>query len=185
MQLKLLSSVLLVSAALIPNVLATASPAPNALSAADPIAAAQPNANADLGEVVDKIDETFDDIGDKIDDTVEKIKDTVGDWVEEVKNWKFPEIDVIPDNVEQWFKDAKSWFKDFPQEAWEKIKEGVYPDEVSDWVNSLPEKMRAEARENLKEWANELDKNSAMSAVGGLSLGLMGAAGAVAVVLAF
>jgi len=184
MQLKLLSSVLFISAALIPNVLATASPAPAAaaLSAANPIAAANPNANADLG---DQIDDALDKLGDKIDDTVDKVKEKVSDWVEEVKNWKFPEIDIVPDNVEQWFSDAKKWFQDFPQEAWEEIKEGVYPQEVSDWIDSLPEKMRQEARENLKEWANELDKNDAVSTVRGLSLGIVGVAGAVAVVLAF
>jgi len=156
LQIKFLS-ILLLSSAFIPTILASAAPAPDAVP--------NPVAIADLG-----------DIGDKIDDTVDKVKEKVNDWVDEVKNWKFPTVTGVPENVKQWFSDAETWFNDFPDQAWAEIKDGVYPPEVSNWVNSLPDQMKQEARDELKQWANE---KSGAPSLGSVGISFVGVAGVV------
>ncbi|KAF8440691.1 hypothetical protein BGX38DRAFT_1316861 [Terfezia claveryi] len=135
MQIKLLS-ILLLSSAFIPTILASATPAP--------VVVPNPVANADFG-----------DIGDKLEDTASQVKQKVNDWVDEGKNWKFPTVTGVPENIKQWFSDSEKWFNGFPEKAWAEIKDGVYPPEVSNWVNSLPDQMKQEARDELKQWANE------------------------------
>jgi len=161
MQIKFLSALLL-SSTFIPSILASAAPAPAAVP--------NPVANADLG-----------DIGDKLDDTVNKVKDKVNDWVDEVKNWNFPTVTGVPENVKQWFSDAEKWFNDFPEQAWTEIKDGVYPPEVSNWVNSLPDQMKQEARDELKQWA---DEKSVAPSLRGVGISFVGVAGVVAVAMA-
>ncbi|KAF8430414.1 hypothetical protein EV426DRAFT_661004 [Tirmania nivea] len=161
MQIRFLS-ILFLSSTFIPTILATAAPAPAAVP--------NPVANADFG-----------DTGNKIDDTVQKVKEQVNDWVDEVNNWKFPTVTGVPENVKQWFSDAEKWFKDFPEQAWEEIKDGVYPPEVSNWVNSLPDQMKQEARDELKQWANE---KSGAPDLRSVSISFVGAVGIVAVAMA-
>lgn len=158
MQIKLFS-ILLLSSVFIQTILANPAPAPAAVP--------NPVANADFG-----------DIGDKIDDTVNKVKDKVSSWVDKVKNWKFPTVTGVPEDVKQWFNDAKKWFDGFPKQAWAEIKDGVYPPEVSNWINSLPEKMRQEAKDELKQWANE---KSGAPSLRGVGISFIGAVGVVIV----
>lgn len=146
MQIKLFS-IFLLSSAFISTILASAAPAPSAVP--------NPVANVDFG-----------DIGDKLDDAVNNMKEKVNDWVDKVKNWKFPMVTSVPENVKQWFSDAEKWFNGFPEQAWTEIKDGFYPPEVSNWINSLPDKMKQEARDRLKQWANEKSGAPSLRGIG-------------------
>ncbi|RPB18843.1 hypothetical protein L211DRAFT_843217 [Terfezia boudieri ATCC MYA-4762] len=168
MHIKFLS-ILLLSSAFIPTILAGAAPAPAAVP--------NPVANADFGDIGDKLDDTVS----KVKGKVNEVKEKVNDWVDEVKNWKFPTVTGVPENVKQWFSDSEKWFNGFPEQAWAEIKDGVYPPEVSNWVNSLPDQMKQEARDELKQWANEKSNAPSLRSVG---ISFVGVAGIIAVTVA-
>lgn len=176
MQINLLSPLLLLTSLLAPGILASANPAPHAL--ANP----NPKAHADFQDIGDSIDKALTSAKDALSDTVSTIKDKVSDWATEVHNWKFPNITSVPEDVKGWFSDAERWFDNFPAQAWDEIRGGVYPPEVSQWVQGLPEKMREEARTELKVWAESHNSGAPLRGMG-MGMGWVGVAGVVAVVV--
>ncbi|KAF8465655.1 hypothetical protein BDZ91DRAFT_726562 [Kalaharituber pfeilii] len=151
---------------LAPTVLSVAAPAPTA--------APNPAAAADLG-----------DIGDKIDSVIDDLKEKASNVIEDLKDFTFPIITGLPESIDKWFDDVEEFFEEFPDKAWESIKDGIYPPEVSQWVNDLPQEMRAEASQKLKEWADELSAAGPRQVVGkGTMMGMVGIIGVVAVVMA-
>jgi len=69
-----------------------------------------------------------------------------------------PTITAIPSNVDGFFNSVGSKVENLqiPTTAWSGIETGLYPPEVSQWVNSLPTTMRAEASQKLTEWAGDV-----------------------------
>ncbi|KAI5792595.1 hypothetical protein DFH27DRAFT_569541 [Peziza echinospora] len=139
---------------------------------------AGPIANAAPVAVVDEIKEVGDSLGD--------LANSFGDWFKGIKLPTIENVDFnVPDDVTKFFKDAENTFKDAPDDLWKKIKDNQYPQEVTDWINSLPENKRDEARKDLREWADKYDgdSNAAGSLSGSVRVAVFSAAGVLAVAL--
>ena len=70
--------------------------------------------------------------------------------------------------------------------VWNEFETGVYPPQVSQWVDSLPENMRAQASSKLSEWANELGSkpSDASCSYRAVAVAAVGVAGVLALALA-
>ncbi|KAF8423249.1 hypothetical protein EV426DRAFT_602808 [Tirmania nivea] len=97
-----------------------------------------------------------------------------------------PTITVIPPNVDDFFNSVGSKVENLqiPTIAWNDIKIGLYPPEVSQWVDSLPTSMRAEASQRLTQWANDVGNTASIPNRGTVVLGALGAAAVLALALA-
>ncbi|RPB24940.1 hypothetical protein L211DRAFT_836801 [Terfezia boudieri ATCC MYA-4762] len=107
----------------------------------------------------------------------------VGNKLEDV----LPTITAIPSDIDGFFNSVGSKVENLqiPTTAWNDIKTGLYPPQVSQWVDSLPTSLRAEASQKLTEWANNDVGNTASSPNrGAVVLGALGAAGVLALAMA-
>lgn len=97
-----------------------------------------------------------------------------------------PTITMTPPNVEGYFSTVEGDLKTLPKSEWDAIKTGLYPTEVSQWVDSLPTQMRAEASNKLTEWANDMGSGAPANSNsrGALALAALGAGGVLALALA-
>jgi len=107
---------------------------------------------------------------------------SVGNELENV----LPTITAVPSDIDNWFSSIGNKVEDLqiPTIAWNDIKTGLYPTQVSQWVDSLPTNLRAEASNKLTEWANDVGDTSGSPNNGAIILGAVGAAGVLALALA-
>lgn len=97
-----------------------------------------------------------------------------------------PTITAIPSDVDKFWNSVESKVDNLqiPTTAWNDIKTGLYPPEVSQWVDSLPTSMRAEASSKLSDWADDVGNTANSPNRGAVALGAIGVAGVLALVMA-
>lgn len=113
---------------------------------------------------------------------VEAYLSSVGNNLETV----LPTITAIPSDVDAFFSSVENKVENLhiPTSAWNDIKTGLYPPQVSQWVDSLPTGLRAEASQKLTEWANDVSNTANSPNRGAVVLGAVGVAGVLAVAMA-
>lgn len=113
---------------------------------------------------------------------VEAYLSSVGNNLETV----LPTITAIPSDVNAFFSSVENKVEklNIPTSAWNDIKTGLYPPQVSQWVDSLPTSMRAEASQKLTEWANDVGNTASSPNRGAVALGAVGVAGVLALAMA-
>ncbi|KAF8434442.1 hypothetical protein BGX38DRAFT_1219779 [Terfezia claveryi] len=113
---------------------------------------------------------------------VKNYRTSVGNELENV----LPTITAIPSDIDGFFNSVGSKVDNLqiPTTAWNDIKTGLYPPQVSQWVDSLPTSLRAEASQKLTEWANNVGNTASSPNRGAVVLGALGAAGVLALAMA-
>ena len=97
-----------------------------------------------------------------------------------------PTITAIPSDVDGFFNSVGSKVENLqiPTTAWNDIKTGLYPPQVSQWVDSLPTSIRAKASQKLTEWADDVGNTTSSASRGTVVLVALGAAGVLALAIA-
>lgn len=152
-------------------------------------AVAQSNDDQTPGE---KLDDKLDDFNSKVDD----LKDGVTSVFGNVKDYMssvgadlktiLPTITGVPSDIDAFFDSVETKIENIqiPTTAWNDIKTGLYPTEVSQWIDSLPTNMRAEASQRLTDWAEDVGNDAPNSKRGVVALGALGVAGVLALAMA-
>jgi len=160
----------------------------------------------------DKLDDTLNDVQSQIDDitglttALDDLKDSATSVIADLKSGAtsivddikdyvtsvgaefkdiFPTITGVPSDVDAFFDSVETQVEnlDLPKTAWNDIKTGLYPPEVSEWIDSLPTNMRAEASQKLTDWAEDVGNNGNSNRAA-VALGAMGVAGVIALAMA-
>ncbi|KAF8448259.1 hypothetical protein BDZ91DRAFT_115751 [Kalaharituber pfeilii] len=129
---------------------------------------------------------------DTVGETIDNAIDNIGSHVDNVKDaatsvWGnfedlLPSITAIPSNVDAWFDSIEDNLENVPQSVWRDIKTGLYPPEVSQWIENLPENMQAEASQRLTEWADDVGNGSGRNTA--VAVAAVGVAGVLALAMA-